>query len=56
MTLAYSSRAATYAVVTQRPTTLVVDGAAQAANAVADPAGGWTLRLPKGTHRVTIGF
>ena len=56
MTLAYSSRAATYAVVTQRPTTLVVDGAAQAPNAVADPTGGWTLRLPKGTHRVTIGF
>ena len=56
MTLAYSSRAATYAVVTQRPATLVVDGTAQAANAVADPTGGWTLRLPKGTHRVTIGF
>jgi hypothetical protein len=56
MTLAYSSRAATYAVVTQRPATLVVDGAIQAANAAVDPAGGWTLRLPKGTHRATIGF
>ena len=56
MSLAYSSRAATYAVVTQRPTTLVVDRVAQAATAVADPAGGWSLRLPKGTHRVTIGF
>ena len=56
MTLAYSSRAATYAVVTQRPATLVVDGTAQAANAVADPTGGWTLALPKGTHRVNIGF
>jgi hypothetical protein len=56
MTLAYSSRAATYAVVTQRPVTLVVDGAAQTAIAVANPTGGWTLHLPKGTHRVNIGF
>ena len=56
MTLAYSSRAATYAVVTQRPTTLVVDGTAQPADAVANPTGGWTLGLPKGTHRVNIGF
>jgi hypothetical protein len=56
MTLAYSSRAATYAVVTQRPATLVADGAAQAATAVANPTGGWTLHLPKGTHRVNIGF
>ena len=56
MTLSYSSRAATYAVVTQRPATLVVDGAAQAPIAVANPTGGWTVRLPKSTHRVTIGF
>jgi hypothetical protein len=56
MTLAYSSRAATYAVVSQRPATLVIDGTAQTATAVANPTGGWTLGLPKGTHRVNIGF
>ena len=56
MTLAYGSHAVAYAVVTQRPATLVVDGTAQAANDVADPNGGWTLALPKGTHRVSITF
>jgi hypothetical protein len=56
MTLAYSSRAATYAVVTQRPTTLLIDGTAHTASAVANPTGGWTLGLPRGTHRVNIGF
>jgi hypothetical protein len=56
MSLAYGSRAATYAVVTQRPGMLIVDGAAQAPSAVANPTGGWSLSLPKGTHRVSIGF
>jgi hypothetical protein len=56
MTLVYSSRAATYAIVTQAPKTLAIDGTPQAAHDVPDPTGGWTLALPKGTHRVTVGF
>lgn len=56
MTLAYTSTTATYAVVNQDPASLTVDGTSTAPTVAADPAGGWSLRLPKGNHRVTVGF
>ncbi len=56
MDLAYYSEAAVYAVVTARPVSLTVDGSSGSLAATADPAGGWSVRLPAGTHRVVLGF
>lgn len=56
ITLAYSSATATYAVVSEHPASLTVDGTAATPAVAVDPAGGWSLRLPKGTHQATIGL
>lgn len=56
MDLAYYSEAAVYAVVTARPASLTLDGAPANLTVTADPAGGWSVRLPAGTHRAVLGF
>ncbi len=54
--LAYYSRAAAYAVVSAKPVSLTVDGASAPLVSVADPGGGWAVRLPSGTHHSVLTF
>jgi len=54
--VSYSAEATAWAVVDRRPTSLVVNGAASALVAVADPSGGYTVRLPSGDHEVKLSF
>jgi hypothetical protein len=43
-------------VVNRRPVSLLIDGSAAKLSVIADPAGGFVVRVPAGTHRATIGF
>ena len=54
--LTYFSRPETLAVVTQKPRSVRVDGAAAALEMQADPAGGFVVRLPRGRHVALLGF
>jgi len=54
--LSYSAPATAWAVVSRRPSAVELDGAALAADPVANPGGGFTLRLPAGAHEVRLGF
>jgi hypothetical protein len=44
------------AVVTQRPTSVRIDGAPAQLDSVADPGGGYVVRLPAGKHLARLGF
>jgi hypothetical protein len=52
----YSADATAWSGVNRRPTSLAVDGAPSALVAVPNPAGGYTVRLPRGTHDVKLSF
>jgi hypothetical protein len=54
--LTYSSRPETLAVVTGKPRSLQIDGAAAALRVQADPAGGFVVRLPRGRHVALLRF
>lgn len=54
--LTYFSRPETLAVVTERPRSLQLDGAAAALEVQADPAGGFVVRLSRGRHVALLGF
>ena len=45
--MSYDSRAVSYAVVDRRPV---------GTESLVNPAGGYSVRLPPGTHSVTLGF
>jgi hypothetical protein len=52
----YTTAATAWAVVDRRPTSLLVDGRAKPLDVLANPAGGFTVRLPAGDHEVELGF
>jgi hypothetical protein len=56
LTFSYDARPDAYAVVTRRPASLAVDGKPARLDAVADPAGGWVVRVPTGTHTAHLRF
>ena len=56
LSFSYDTRPDGLAVVTQRPKSLQVDGAAARLDVVSDPAGGYVVRVPSGTHRAVLGF
>jgi hypothetical protein len=56
LTFTYSARPDAYAVVTQRPRALRIDGKVAQVDAVADPGGGYAVRVPTGTHRAALTF
>lgn len=43
-------------VVDQRPTSLWIDGSVTTLSTMSDPAGGYVIRVPAGTHQAVIGF
>jgi hypothetical protein len=52
----YFAEATAWSVVNRRPVSLAVDGAPSTLVAVPDPSGGFTVRLPAGTHDVKLSF
>jgi hypothetical protein len=56
LTFTYDTRPEGLAVVTGRPVSLRVDGVSVRLDVVADPAGGFVVRVPSGTHRAVLGF
>lgn len=52
--VSYFSRARAYMVVDREPQRMVIDGVEAAIAAARNPEGGYTLRLPSGTHRVRV--
>jgi hypothetical protein len=56
LTFTYDTRPDGLAVVTGRPVSLRVDGVSVRLDVVADPAGGFVVRVPSGTHRAVLGF
>jgi len=52
----YDTRPDGLAVVTRRPRALRIDGRAVTLDVVADPAGGFVVRVPTGTHKAELGF
>lgn len=56
LTFTYAARPDAYAVVTTRPRALLIDGKAARLDAVADPDGGYAVRVPTGTHRAVLTF
>jgi hypothetical protein len=52
----YDARPDALAIVTQRPTSFEIDGESQPLDVVADPTGGFVVRVPAGTHRVLLKF
>ena len=45
-----------FAVVTPRPKAPSIDGRAVTLDVERDPAGGWVVRVPTGTHTAELGF
>jgi hypothetical protein len=56
MTFRYLASPDALAVVSQRATSIKVDGKHASLHLQKDPAGGWVVRIPEGSHRVTIDF
>jgi hypothetical protein len=56
MHFTYDARPDALAIVTERPTSLEVDGEPRPLHVVADPTGGFVVRVPAGTHRVLLRF
>jgi hypothetical protein len=56
MHFTYDARPDALAIVTERPTSLEVDGEPRLLHVVADPTGGFVVRVPAGTHRVLLRF
>ena len=54
--IVYSADATAWSVLNRRPVALAVDGAPSALVAVPNPSGGYTVRLPRGTHDVKLSF
>jgi thiosulfate dehydrogenase [quinone] large subunit len=54
--VAYSADATAWCVVNRRPVSLALDGASSALVAVPNPSGGYTVRLPRGTHDAKLSF
>ena len=52
----YDARPDALAIVTERPTSMEVDGEPHPLRLVADPTGGFVVRVPAGTHRVLLKF
>jgi hypothetical protein len=52
----YDTRPDGLAVITRRPRTLRIDGKAMPLQVVSDPAGGFVVRVPTGTHEVVLDF
>jgi hypothetical protein len=56
LTFSYAARPDAYAVVTKRPRELRIDGKPARLDAVADPDGGYAVRVPTGTHKALLTF
>lgn len=56
LSFSYDTRPDGLAVVTRRPRSLRIDGARVRLDALADPDGGFVVRLPSGTHRALLRF
>jgi hypothetical protein len=56
MHFTYDARPDALAIVTERPTSIEIDGEAHPLDVVADPTGGFVVRVPAGTHRVLLKF
>jgi hypothetical protein len=56
MTFTYLASSDGLAVVNQRATSIEFDGVHARLQMQSDPAGGWVVRVPEGSHRVTINF
>jgi hypothetical protein len=56
LTFTYVARPDALAVVTARPTALQIDGKAAKLDVVADPKGGYVVRVPTGTHTAELHF
>jgi hypothetical protein len=54
ISFAYSSTSGAIAILNRQPNQVLVDGAAIAAQAVSNGAGGWALALPRGAHSVAV--
>jgi hypothetical protein len=56
LSFAYSSLGTAWAIVDREPGSLAIDGSAADVETLADPAGGYALRLPSGRHEVRAAF
>jgi hypothetical protein len=56
ITFTYVARPDALAVVTERPTALQIDGKAAELDVVANPKGGYVVRVPTGTHSAELRF